>query len=289
MKKEKSYIVIIAVILMLGFYLIFFVYPLLISILGSFTDWNPLSGSQSFIGLDNYTRMLNDPLFFESLYNTFYFAILVVIGRLGLGFIIALGLYSIKRYQSVLRTFYFLPVIMPMVSVALVWQWMYDPRIGLINMMLAAFGVVGPNWLTDADLAMNSVIIMTIWKDLGFAVIIIMAGLLNVPKSQIEAAQIDGARYWQIVRKILIPSIKPTIIFVLITSVISYFQAFTQIFIMTEGGPGSSTHVLAYLIYNSAFGNFEFGYASALATTLFIIIMIITFIQFKIVGGNDEQ
>lgn len=289
MKKEKSYVVIISVTLMIGFYLTFFLYPLIISILGSFTDWNPLSGSQSFIGLDNYTRMLSDPLFFESLYNTFYFAILVVAGRLVLGFIIALALYSIKRYQSILRTFYFLPVIMPMVSVALVWEWMYDPRIGLINMMLAAFGIVGPNWLTDADLAMNSVIVMTIWKDLGYAVIIIMAGLLNVPRSQLEAAQIDGAKYWQIVRKILIPSIKPTLIFVLITSIISYFQAFTQIFIMTDGGPGSSTHVLAYLIYNNAFGNFEFGYASALATTLFIIIMIITFIQFKLVGGNDEH
>lgn len=288
MKKEKSLIVIIAVILMVGFYLIFFTYPLLVSMFGSFTDWNPLSGTQTFIGLSNYNRMLQDPLFFESLFNTFYFAILVVIGRVGLGFIIALALYSIKRYQSVLRTFYFLPVIMPMVSVALVWEWMYDPRIGLINMFLAAFGIVGPNWLTDADLAMNSVIIMTIWKDVGYAVIIIMAGLLNVPKSHIEAAQIDGAKYWQIVRKILIPTIKPTLVFVLITSVISYFQAFTQIFIMTEGGPGSSTHVLAYLIYNSAFDNFEFGYASALATTLFIIIMIITFIQFKVVGGSDE-
>lgn len=288
MKKERSYLVIVAVTLMIGFYMVFFVYPLAVSILGSFFDWNPLSGSQSFIGLDNYTRMLNDPLFAESLYNTFYFAILVVVGRVGLGLIIALALYSIKRYQEVLRTLYFLPVIMPMVSVALVWEWMYDPRIGLINMMLATFGIVGPNWLTDADLAMNSVIIMTIWKDLGYAVIIIMAGLLNVPKSQIEAAQIDGAKYWQVVRKVLVPSIKPTLIFVLITSVISYFQAFTQIFIMTEGGPGSSTHVLAYLIYNSAFKNFEFGYASALATTLFIIIMIITFIQFKITGGSNE-
>lgn len=288
MKKERSYLVIVAVSLMIGFYALFFVYPLLVSILGSFFDWNPLSGSQSFIGIDNYVRMIHDPLFAESLYNTFYFAILVVIGRVGLGLLIALALYSIKRYQEVLRTMYFLPVIMPMVSVALVWEWMYDPRIGLINMMLATIGIVGPNWLTDADLAMNSVIIMTIWKDLGYAVIIIMAGLLNVPKSQIEAAHIDGARYWQVVHRILIPSIKPTLIFVLITSVISYFQAFTQIFIMTEGGPGSSTHVLAYLIYNSAFKNFEFGYASALATTLFIIIMIITFVQFKITGGSDE-
>ncbi|WOO86729.1 sugar ABC transporter permease [Mollicutes bacterium LVI A0039] len=288
MKKERSYIVIIAVTLMCSFYLLFFVYPLVVSILGSFFDWNPLSGSQSFIGLDNYSRMISDPLFSESLYNTFYFAICVVIGRVGLGLLIALALYSIKRYQEVLRTMYFLPVIMPMVSVALVWEWMYDPRIGLINMFLAAFGVVGPNWLTDAGLAMNSVIIMTVWKDLGYAVIILMAGLLNVDNSQIEAAQIDGAKYWQVVRKILIPSIKPTLIFVLITSVISYFQAFTQIFIMTEGGPGSSTHVLAYLIYNSAFKNFEFGYASALATTLFVIIMIITFIQFKIIGGRDE-
>lgn len=288
MKKEKSVIVIISVVLMLAFYLIFFFYPLIVSILGSFKEWNPINGTEAFIGLDNYKRMFSDPLFSESLYNTFYFAILVVIGRVGLGLLIALGLYSIKKYQGILRTFYFLPVIMPMVSVALVWEWMYDPRIGLINMFLAMFGIVGPNWLTDTDLAMNSVIMMTVWKDVGYAVVIIMAGLLNVDNSQIEAAEIDGAKYWQVVKNILIPSIKPTLIFVLITSVISYFQAFTQIFIMTEGGPGSSTHVLAYLIYNSAFKNFEFGYASALATTLFVIIMIITFIQFKIIGGENE-
>ncbi len=288
MKRERSYIVIIAVTLMLVFYTVFFIYPLTVSVIGSFFNWNPLGGSQSFIGFDNYTRMVRDPLFLESLYNTFYFAILVVIGRMTLGLLIALGLYSIKKYQEVLRTLYFLPVIMPMVSVALVWEWMYDPRIGLINMGLASFGIVGPNWLTDTDLAMNSVIVMTIWKDLGYAVIIIMAGLLNVPKSQIEAAQIDGAKYTQIVKNVLIPSIKPTLIFVLITSIISYFQAFTQIFIMTEGGPGSSTYVLAYMIYNNAFNNFEFGYASALATTLFIIIMIITFIQFKLTRGKNE-
>lgn len=286
--KKKSRVVKIAVTLMVVFYTIFFVYPLLVSIVGSFFDWNPLNGSQAFIGIDNYVRMINDPLFIESLYNTFYFAIVVVIGRLSLGFLIALALYSITRYQELLRTFYFLPVIMPMVSVALVWEWMYDPRIGLINMFLATFGIVGPNWLSDTSLAMNSVIIMTIWKDLGYAVIIIMAGLLNVPKSQIEAAHIDGAKYWQVVKNVLIPAIKPTLIFVLITSIISYFQAFTQIFIMTEGGPGSSTTVIAYLIYNSAFNNFEFGYASALATTLFGIIMVITYFQLKLTRGKDE-
>ncbi len=285
---KKSRVVKIAVTLMVVFYTIFFVYPLLVSIVGSFFDWNPLNGSQAFIGIDNYVRMINDPLFIESLYNTFYFAIVVVIGRLSLGFLIALALYSITRYQELLRTFYFLPVIMPMVSVALVWEWMYDPRIGLINMFLATFGIVGPNWLSDTSLAMNSVIIMTIWKDLGYAVIIIMAGLLNVPKSQIEAAHIDGAKYWQVVKNVLIPAIKPTLIFVLITSIISYFQAFTQIFIMTEGGPGSSTTVIAYLIYNSAFNNFEFGYASALATTLFGIIMVITYFQLKLTRGKDE-
>lgn len=286
--KGPQLIIYTAVALMVGFYSIFFFYPLVISIIGSFMDWNPLNGTFNFAGLENYTRMMGDPVFKEAFFNTLYFTTVVVILRASLAFGIALLLYNVYKFSSIFRSSFFLPVIMPIVSVAIIWEWMYDPRIGLINTALAAFGIVGKNWLADTSTAMNSVILMTVWKDVGYAVIIFLAGLLNMPTSVLEAAKIDGASYFRTVTQIIVPMMKPTVIFILITSLISYFQAFTQIFIMTEGGPGTSTYVISYMIYNEAFKNFNFGYGSALSTVLFIIIIIVTFVQLKVMKGLDD-
>ena len=286
MASQKALIILVSV-LMISFYSVFSIGPMIYAFVGSFANWNPIKDTFQFIQFNNYIHLFNNPLFWKSLKNTIYFVAVVVTGRVVLGFLIALGLNSIRKYKSMMRSLYFLPVIMPIVAVALVWKWLYDPNIGFFQMILSAFGITNVKFLFDKDLALPSIMLMTIWKDVGYAVIIFLAGLMDVPQSIIEAAEIDGANKRQQLWNIIIPTLRPTLIFVIITSIISYFQAFTQIFIMTKGGPGTSTHVLLYLIYREAFQYYRFGYASAITVCLFIVIMIVTFIQFKIMKGGE--
>lgn len=280
-KDQKKIIVFVAMAGFIVFNIFFFFIPLIYGIVGSFFDWNPLLGKMNFIGMQNYEKIMVSPLFKTSLTNTIAFSAFAVFFRVALGIVIAVGIYSVKRKKDLLRSLYFLPVIMPIVAVSLVWKWVYHPRMGLLNMGLMAFGFQGQNWLADQNLALPSVLLMTIWKDVGYAVIIFMAALMNIPKSLFEAASIDGANSIRKFFNIIIPMMKPTIIFVVITSLISYFQTFVQIFIMTKGGPGDATYVLSYLIFHEAFKNYRFGYASALSVVLFTLILIITFIQYK--------
>ncbi|RCW55357.1 carbohydrate ABC transporter permease [Halanaerobium sp. ST460_2HS_T2] len=284
--SQKALIILVS-ILMISFYSVFSIGPMIYAFVGSFANWNPIKDTFQFIQFNNYIHLFNNPLFWTSLKNTIYFVVVVVTGRVVLGFLIALGLNSIKKYKSMMRSLYFLPVIMPIVAVALVWKWLYDPNIGFFQMLLSAFGITNVKFLFDKDLALPSIMLMTIWKDVGYAVIIFLAGLMDVPQSIIEASEIDGANKRQQLWNIIIPTLKPTLIFVIITSIISYFQTFTQIFIMTKGGPGTSTHVLLYMIYREAFQYYRFGYASAITVCLFIVIMIVTFIQFKIMKGGE--
>lgn len=286
MASQKALVILVSV-LMISFYSVFSIGPMIYAFVGSFANWNPIKDTFQFIQFNNYIHLFNNPLFWKSLKNTIYFVAVVVTGRVVLGFLIALGLNSIRKYKSMMRSLYFLPVIMPIVAVALVWKWLYDPNIGFFQMILSAFGITNVKFLFDKDLALPSIMLMTIWKDVGYAVIIFLAGLMDVPQSIIEAAEIDGANKRQQLWNIIIPTLRPTLIFVIITSIISYFQAFTQIFIMTKGGPGTSTHVLLYLIYREAFQYYRFGYASAITVCLFIVIMIVTFIQFKIMKGGE--
>jgi len=286
--SSQKLIVILAVVLMVGFYSVFFFWPIIYAFIGSLANWNPLKNTFDFIGIENYKTLFSSKLFYKSLLNTLYFVAVVVTCRVVLGFIIALGLNSINKFKGLLRGLYFLPVIMPIVAVALVWKWLYDPNIGLFQTILSAFGITDVKFLFDEKLALPSVMLMTIWKDIGYAVIIFLAGLMDVSKTILEAAKIDGANALQTLLHIIIPSVKSTIIFVLITSMISYFQSFTQIFIMTKGGPGTATHVLMYLIYGEAFKNYRFGYASSITFVLFAIILVITFIQFKVLKGGER-
>jgi multiple sugar transport system permease protein len=286
---QKKLIVFVAMSGFIIFNIIFFFIPLGYGIIGSFSNWNPLQGTMEFIGIENYISILSSSLFKISLKNTLVFSSSLIILRTGLGLIIAAGLYAMKKNDGILRSLYFLPVIMPIVAVSMVWEWVYHPRVGLLNMILAAFGIVGKNWLMDKTLAMPAVIFMTAWKDVGYAVVIFMAALMNIPRSLYEAANIDGANGYKSFRHITVPMLRPTIIFIVITSLISYFQSFVQIFVMTEGGPGTATYVISYMIYNEAFENYRFGYASALSVILFIIILLVTAIQLKVLSRGDES
>jgi multiple sugar transport system permease protein len=187
------------------------------------------------------------------------------------------------------RTIYFIPIVCPLVAIALVWLWMYHPQIGLVNVLLSKIGVSRINWLQNPKTALGAIMAMTIWKDVGFAIVIYLAGLLNLPQNTYEAADIDGANRYQMFWYITLPLLKPTTLFVVVTSLINYLQSFTQIFIMTRGGPGTKTYLTTYLIYTDAFRNYRFGYASAVAFLLFIVIAALTYIQFKVTGKNWEM
>ncbi len=228
--------------------------------------------------------MFTSKLFGKSMFNTVIFSVVVIVFRVGLGLGIAYAIYStLIKHKRFFRAVYYMPVVTPMVAVAFVWKFMYNPQIGTINKI---FGL-DINWLMNPKTALIAVIIMTIWKDFGYAVVMYMAGLYSLPADVMEAAQVDGASGWQKFRYITLPLLKPMTLFVVITSIISYIQAYVQILIMTEGGPGTSTYLASYIIYDEAFVKYNFGYASALSFVLFVITAVLTVLSFK-VSGKEE-
>ena len=262
------------------------VYPIGKAFAGSMHQWNPLNGTYSWVGLKNFQAILTDGLFWKSIWNTFYFSAFSVIFRIVIGLGIALMLYSkMTKYKTVLRGLFYMPTVTPLVAVSLVWVWMYDPQFGLINRATH----LDVNWLHSATWSLPAIIIMTIWKDFGYATVLYLAALMNVPKDLYEAAEIDGANSSQIFWRITLPMIRPTTIFVLITSIITYMQAYVQFLMMTEGGPGTSTYTISYLIYDTAFVKYNFGEASAMSIVLFVITGILTLIMFKVTGESDER
>lgn len=284
--QSKSEIILrnIVVTVMVIYFTIFLVVPIGIAFAGSFHEWNPLSGTYNFLGLANYIEVFTSGLFGKSMLNTLIFSVVVIFFRVGLGLAIAYAIYStLVKHKSFFRAVYYMPVVTPMVAVAFVWKFMYNPQIGTINQI---FGL-DVNWLMDPKTALLAVMIMTIWKDFGYAVVMYMAGLYSLPADALEAAKVDGASAWQTFRYVTLPLLKPMTLFVVITSIISYIQAYVQILIMTEGGPGTATYLASYIIYDEAFVKYNFGYASALSFVLFVITAVFTWLSFR-VSGTEE-
>ena len=284
--QSKSEIILrnIVVTVMVIYFTIFLVVPIGIAFAGSFHEWNPLSGTYNFLGLANYIEVFTSGLFGKSMLNTLIFSVVVIFFRVGLGLAIAYAIYStLVKHKSFFRAVYYMPVVTPMVAVAFVWKFMYNPQIGTINQI---FGL-DVNWLMDPKTALLAVMIMTIWKDFGYAVVMYMAGLYSLPADALEAAKVDGASAWQTFRYITLPLLKPMTLFVVITSIISYIQAYVQILIMTEGGPGTATYLASYIIYDEAFVKYNFGYASALSFVLFVITAVFTWLSFRVSGKQD--
>lgn len=273
----------IVVIGMVLFFTVFLVVPIGIAFSGSFHEWNPLSGTYRFLGLDNYKEVFTSALFGKSMLNTLIFSTVVIVFRVALGLGIAYAIYSsMVKHKSFFRAIFYMPVVTPMVAVAFVWKFMYNPQIGTINQI---FGL-DVNWLMNPKTALLAVMIMTIWKDFGYAVVMYMAGLYSLPSDAMEAARVDGASGWQKFRYITLPLLKPMTLFVVITSIISYIQAYVQILIMTEGGPGTATYLASYIIYDEAFVKYNFGYASALSFVLFVITGVFTWLSFRVSGSE---
>ena len=260
---------------------VFLLIPIIMAFAGSFHLWNPLNGTYEWIGLDNYIRMFQYPTFWTSMVNTIVFCVVVVFFRVLLGLALAYAITSrMTKHKTFFRTIFYMPTVTPLVAVAFVWKIMYNPQFGLIDQI---FGL-DINWLYDSVFALPSVMVMTIWKDFGYAVILFMSGLLSIPSEYYEASSIDGANAWQTFRYITLPMLKPTMIFAVITSVISYLQAYVPVMVMTEGGPGTSTFLSSYLVYDQAFVKYNFGYASAIAFFILLLTAVLTVLSFKVTG-----
>lgn len=265
---------------LIGF--LFFVgLPIVSSFILSFTEWDLLSKPQ-FIGIDNYSKLAIDAEFRDALKHTFFF----IAGYLPTVMIIALGVALILnmklKFKLFYRAAYFVPVVTSWVAVALIWKWLFNPSFGLINYSLSLIGVSGPAWLHDPVWAMPAIILTSVWKDIGFVMIMFLAGLQGIPEVYYEAAEIDGASSSQKFWSITLPLLAPTTFFVLVISMINSFQVFDQVMIMTEGGPAGSTTVMVQQIYNHAFRYYQMGYASAASWILFFFIFGVTVIQMKL-------
>lgn len=269
----------VAIAFLVIYFAIFMVYPISKAFIGSFYDWNPLIDQFNFVGLNNFKEVIGDGLFWNSIKNTLLFTSFSVSFRLVIGLGLAMLLHSkLAKYKSFFNGMFYMPTITPLVAVSFVWMWMFNPQFGLINNIFH----LDINWLNDPKYALPAITIMTIWKDFGYATVIFLAGLMGLPKDVYEAADVDGASGFKKFINITLPLLKPTTIFILITSLISYLQAYVQILIMTEGGPGTSTYVISYLIFDEAFVKYNFGTASAMSMILFVIIAILTAIMFKV-------
>lgn len=263
-------------------FILFSLLPVGATLVISLLNWD-LIRSPKFIGIDNYNKLLtDDPLFREILGNTAYYVAGVVPLSVILSLALALAMNNGLKGISLFRAIFFIPVITSSVAVAMLWRWLYNTDYGLINTGLHAIGLPYVPWLTSTKWAMPAVIIMAVWKSLGYNMVIFLAGLQGISPTLYEAAALDGASGWQRFRDITLPLLGPTTFFILIISVINSFQVFDLTFILTQGGPGIATTTIVMYIYNQAFQYFQMGYAAAIAWVLFIIIFAITVLQVQL-------
>jgi len=260
---------------------VFVIFPIFKSFLLSFQDWN-LLGTAQWIGLSNYSELIRDSYFVDSFKNTVYFSLGSVPGKILLSLLLALLLNKKIEGVKFFRAVYFLPVVCSTVAVALIWQWLYDTNFGFINFFLNKVGLPSIPWLSSVTWAMPAVIIVAVWKDVGYNMVIFLAGLQNVPREIYEAAKIDGTTGWQTFWHITFPLLSPTTFFITIITLIGSFQVFDVTTVLTNGGPGTATLTLVQYLYRCAFQFFRMGYASAIAYILFLVVLAFTFVQFSL-------
>ena len=262
-------------------FLIFNLYPMVLGLYLSFTKWDILS-PPTFIGLGNWADLLKDDLLWRAIAQTLYYAVASVTGATALSIALAVALNQRLKTIGFYRTFFFLPAVTSLVAIAMVWRWIYNTEFGVLNAFLGSLGINPVNWLGDPVLAMPAVILMSIWRSAGFNTVLFLAGLQGVPQEYYEAAEIDGASRWDRFRHITLPLISPTTFFVVVNGLIGSWQVFDQVYILTRGGPLLSTVTVVYLIYSNGFEWYKTGYASAMAYGLFLIIIALTAIQFRL-------
>ncbi|MBM0225912.1 MULTISPECIES: carbohydrate ABC transporter permease [Micromonospora] len=274
-------------------FLVFMAGPVIASLLMSFTDIrsadlrNPLG--VNLVGIQNYSRLFHDELFIKSAVNTAIFVLAGVPLTMVCGLAAALGLNAgLTRFRSLFRVGYYLPVVTSIVAIAVVWRFLLQPDSGLLNSLLRLVGVHGPNWLYDTRLALPSLIVMAAWRNLGYQMVIFLAGLQAIPQELYEAARIDGATSWQQLRYVTLPALRPTLLFVGVIATIGYLQFFEEPLVMTQGGPLNSTLSVSYHIYNQ-FGFGNYGYASAMSYVLFLSIVLMSILWFRLLRSDEGR
>jgi len=264
----------------------FFLFPVLLAFLMSLTDFDIYSLGDikfaRFVGFENYQKLFADPLFWKALFNTFYFVFIggpltVLVSLLSALFIQS----KLVRFKKLFRFMYFAPAVTTLVAVAIVWRYIYHPRFGPFNQLLSIFGINPINWLGDPVFAMPAIIILAVWKNFGYNMLIFLAGLQNIPEELYEAAKIDGASAFQQFKNITLPMLAPTTLFVSLTTMIGYFQLFAEPYVMTQGGPLNSTLSIVLLMYQHGFKWWNMGYSTSIAFSLFFIILIFSILQLK--------
>jgi multiple sugar transport system permease protein len=278
----------------LALIVVFFVVPVVASALLSLTDFDIYAvasrANLRIVGLENYRRLTSDPLFWVALRNTAVFV--VVAGPFSIGLSLAAALLvnaRTVRFRALFRTIFFLPVVTTLVAIAVVWRYIYHPRFGLLNYALGAVGIGPVDWLGDPRFAMPAIILMAVWKNFGFNMVIFVAGLQSIPERLYEAARVDGAGATSQFRWITLPMLAPTFLFVLVITMIGYFQLFAEPYVMTQGGPAHATLSLVMLMYLQGFRWWTMGYAAALAFILFAIILALTLVTLRLQKRDDTR
>lgn len=265
----------------LAIFVTFTYYPLLQVFYLSFTDADMISPPQ-LIGTENYQLLTKDPAFLNSLKVTTIFSLATTVLEVILGMALGFLMNTKMRVQGLVRGAVFAPVVVSVTATAILWLYFLNPNVGPFNLLLNSLGLPAPNWLEQTSSALAAVILTNVWKSVGFAAVLYLAGLQAIPEQLREAAQVDGANTWQVTRFITIPLLSPTTALVFFISLVGSFQAYGLVLLMTRGGPAGSTNMLAYYLYENAFRFFDMGYAAAISIVLFIVLVVISVLQFKL-------
>jgi multiple sugar transport system permease protein len=269
-------------------FVVFRVYPLLEGLRLSFTNARLGRTAYQYIGLVNYARLVDDVRYHVSLVNTAFYTVASTVPVLAIPLVLALALNR-GRLRNLLRSMFFFPFTLSVVTVGLAWLWLLDPVVGPFNYYLRGLGVPTRSWLADPQTAMWAIIVTTVWWVTGYYLVIYLAGLQDIPRDLYEAAALDGAGGWRVFRSITLPLLRPVILFVVVTHIIGSFQLFGQVFILTGGGPGDTTRTVVQHLFETAFQNFfQFGVASAMAWVLFAVTLLFSVVQFRLLRGHTE-
>jgi multiple sugar transport system permease protein len=292
---EQMTFVLVVLIPMAIVFALFWIYPLLNGLWGSLTKWQGFNPNQPFVGLDNYRALLKDPIFMVSLKNTFVYTLMYLPLSIVLALLLAIAIEATGPMRTFFRTVYFLPVITSVIATALIWKWLYQPQLGLFNQLLELVGLPRQRFLQSTTQALPSIVGYSLWKDIGFNMVLFMAGLSSIDRSFYEAARVDGANRWQVFGRITLPLLQPTLVFVLVTGFISTLQVFGPIYIMSgaqvnspPGGPNNATMVLSVYQWQTAFNELNLGYGAAMGMVLFAIILVVTLFQSRFLRTSWE-
>ena len=266
---------------------VFIAEPILQSGWMSLHDWTVGETSHTFVGVDNYTAMFQDSRFWNALKVTVLYTIVVSVVQVVLGLLLAARLRRTTWYSSLLRTAYFFPFVASLVVVGIIWKFLLDPQVGAVDAWLSDVGVGAPDWLTSTSLALPTVIAVGVWKNVGFSMIVLLAGMQGIPEHLYEAAALDGAGAWGKFRYVTLPALRPAVLFTTLIATINGLQLFDLVFAMTNGGPVFHTESVVMYLYERGFVEFQLGYASAVAWALFVVILVVSAVQLRVARYRD--